>query len=72
MTEVENKQLMKTIFFALFKGNDKPFIEAMSEDMTWNWMGTGQWSRSFKGKPAVLNELWATVKTTLTPQFKVC
>ena len=34
-------------------------------------MGTGQLSKTFKGKSSVLNELWAAVKTTLTPPFEV-
>jgi ketosteroid isomerase-like protein len=71
MSAIDNKQLMQDIFSELSKGNDKPFIEAMAEDMQWTWMGTGQWSKTFKGKPSVLNELWGAVKTTLTQQFKV-
>jgi len=71
MNTTENKQLMKDIFSELSKGNDKLLIAAMSENMQWNWMGTGQWSKSFKGKSTVLNELWAAVKTTLTQPFKV-
>lgn len=50
MSSTDNKQLMQDIFSGLSKGNDKPFIEAMAEDTQWTWMGTGQWSRTFKGK----------------------
>lgn len=71
MSALENKQLMQDIFFELSKGNDKPFIEAMSDDMQWNWMGTGQWSKTFKGKSTVINELWAAVKTTINQPFKL-
>lgn len=62
---------MQAIFSELEKGNDKPFLEAMADDMRWIWMGTGQWSKVFDGKKAVLNGLWAAVKTTLVPPFKV-
>ena len=71
MSTTENKQLMQDIFSELSKGNDKSFIEAMAEDMQWTWMGTGQWSKTFKGKASVTGELWAAVKTTITEPFKV-
>ena len=71
MTTTENKQLMQDIFSELSKGNDKPFIEAMGEDFQWTWMGSGQWSKTFKGKESVLNELWSAVKTTINQPFKV-
>lgn len=66
-----NKQLMQNIFLELSKGNDKVFIEAMDEDMKWTWMGSGQWSKTFNGKKAILQELWSAVKKTLVPPFKV-
>lgn len=71
MSAAENKQLMQNIFSELSNGNDKPFLEAMDEDMQWTWMGSGQWSKTFAGKQAVLNELWSAVKTTLAPPYKV-
>lgn len=39
--------------------------------MQWTWMGTGQWSKTFKGKSSVLNELWAAVKSTINQPFTV-
>ncbi len=71
MNTISNKQLMQDIFSELSKGNDKPFIDAMADDMQWTWMGSGQWSKTFKGKESVLNELWSAVKTTLIPPYKV-
>ena len=71
MGAIENKQLMQDIFSELSKGNDKPFVDAMAEDMQWTWMGSGQWSKTFSGKKAVLDELWTAVKTTLVPPYKV-
>lgn len=71
MTAISNKQLMQEIFSALSEGNLEPFIEAMADDMKWTWMGTGQWSHTFKGKQSVVNELLAAVKETLTEPFEV-
>lgn len=71
MSSHKNKQLMQDIFSELSKGNDKPFVEAMAEDMQWIWMGSGPWSKTFAGKQAVLDELWSAVRATLVPPYKV-
>jgi ketosteroid isomerase-like protein len=71
MSTSENKQLMQNIFTEISEGNLDPFIDAMAEDMQWTWMGTEQWSHTFKGKESVVNELLAAVKETLTEPFEV-
>ena len=71
MSTSKNKQLMQDIFSELSKGNDHPFIEAMADEMKWVWMGSGQWSKTFNGKKAVLDELWSAVRKTLKPPYKV-
>ena len=71
MRVTENKQLMEVIFSELSLGNDKPFLEAMAEDIQWRWMDSGQWAKTFTGKPSVVNDLWAAVKTTLRQPYKV-
>ena len=62
---MSNKQIMQAVLSELSIGNDKPLIDAMSEDMQWNWMGTGPWAKSFTGKSAVVHELLAAAKTTI-------
>jgi uncharacterized protein len=57
MGAAENKQLMRHIFSELSKGNAKPFVESMAEDFRWIVTGTTQWSKTYEGKQAVLNEL---------------
>lgn len=71
MRAAENKKMIQDIFSELSKGNDKPFLEAMAEEMQWHWMGTGPWSKTFKGKSSVINELWSAVKATITQPSKV-
>jgi len=71
MSTADNKKLMIFIFGELSKGNDIPFLDAMAEDMQWTWMGSGQWSRTFKGKQSVLGELWSAVRTTLRSPYKI-
>jgi ketosteroid isomerase-like protein len=71
MNAESNKRLMQEIFAGLSKGNDQLFIDAMADEFQWHWMGSGQWSKIFNGKSSVLNELWAAVRTTLVPPYKV-
>ncbi|GAB2794043.1 nuclear transport factor 2 family protein [Rhabdobacter roseus] len=68
---MNNRGIITEIFSELSKGNDEPFLESMSEDMQWNWMGSGAWSKSFVGKPQVLNDLWANVRATLKQPYQV-
>jgi ketosteroid isomerase-like protein len=57
MSAAENKQLMQNIFSELAKGNGKPFVEAMADDFCWTVTGSTKWSRTYRGKQAVLTEL---------------
>lgn len=60
---------MKDIFFDMSEGTLESFIDAMAEDMEWIWMGTGQWSHTFKGKESGV--ILAAIKSTLTEPFEV-
>lgn len=71
MSATANKQLMQNIFAEMANGNLDPFVDAMAEDMEWTWMGTEHWTRTFKGKDSVVNELLAAVKSTLNEPFEV-
>jgi hypothetical protein len=68
---MDNKHRMQEIFAAMANGTLEPLFAAMAEDMQWRWMGTDQWSRTFEGKAAVVNELFGAVTDTLTPVFSV-
>jgi len=62
---------MQNIFAEMAKGNLDPFVDIMAEDMQWSWMGTENWTRTFKGKESVVNELLAGVKETLMESYEV-
>jgi uncharacterized protein len=59
---MNNKQLMQNIFAELTKGNSRPLVEAMDEDFCWTIRGSTPWSRAYRGKQAVLNELFAALR----------
>ena len=56
-TTQSNKQLMQSIFAELAKGNGKPFVAAMADDFCWIIPGHSTWSRTWRGKQQVIDEL---------------
>ncbi|HMJ14403.1 MAG TPA: nuclear transport factor 2 family protein [Polyangiaceae bacterium] len=52
-----NKALLQNVFLELANGNGRPFLDLMAEDMTWTVLGTTTWSRSYRGKRAVVEDL---------------
>ena len=71
-TTQRNKQLMQAIFAELAQGNGRPFRDAMADDFCWKIAGQGAWSREWKGKQAVLQDLlkplYERFETTYTNQ----
>jgi ketosteroid isomerase-like protein len=62
MSTALNKQLLQDIFAELTKSNAKPFVHAMADDFRWTILGATAWSRTYQGKHAVLNELFAALR----------
>jgi len=56
-TTETNRQHMRQVMAELDRGNGKPFIEAMADDVSWTIPGDTPWSRTYRGKQAVLDEL---------------
>jgi uncharacterized protein len=69
MSAAENKQLMQNIFSELSKGNGKPFVEAMADDFCWTVTGSTKWSRTYRGKEAVLTELLMPLNSQFADQY---
>ena len=57
MSAAENKRMMQGIFEELAKGNGRPFVDSLATDFSWTIMGTTKWSRIYRGKRAVVDEL---------------
>jgi uncharacterized protein len=69
MAAAENKQLIQNVYSELAKGNSKPFVEAMADDVRWIMMGSTKWSRTYRGKQAVLAELLAPLRAQFAGQY---
>jgi ketosteroid isomerase-like protein len=67
----DGKKLVMDVMAALADGDDRPFLDAMHNDMKWTWMGSGGLSKTFDGKESVLHELWKSVKTDIAQPFRV-
>jgi uncharacterized protein len=57
MNTIGNKQLVAHIFDRLAQGDGKPFLDSMAEDICWRVTGTTRWSKTYRGKRAVREEL---------------
>jgi ketosteroid isomerase-like protein len=65
MSATENKRLLQAIFAETARGNGRPFVEALAEDVRWSIIGSTAWSRSYQGKAAVLAELLGPLNAQL-------
>ena len=59
------------IMQAMQDGRATPLFEAMADEVTWRWMGTGQWSKTFVGKQAIIDTLFGGEQETLGPSSSI-
>ena len=71
MSAAENKKLLQDVFTELAKGNSRPFVDSLSDEVRWTIMGTTKWSRTFDGKRAVLAELLAALRAQIADRVRV-
>lgn len=65
-----NKQLIQSMFDELARGNSRPFVELMADDIRWTVMGRTRWSRAYHGKTAVLNDLLGVLRSRLDGVYR--
>lgn len=61
MDAADNKQLVRQLYAELSKGNTKPFIDCLAEDIRWTVIGTTKFSGTIEGKQNVVNKLFNRV-----------
>ena len=57
MDATENKALVQEVFDELARGNGRPFVDLLAEDVCWSIIGTTDWSGSWEGKASVRAKL---------------
>jgi ketosteroid isomerase-like protein len=65
MSAVENKKLMQNIFARIAAGDRAAFVDCLADDVTMRVTGQYSWSRTFKGKTALLRDLYGYLSTLL-------
>jgi ketosteroid isomerase-like protein len=65
MSAETNKKLMEDIFARIAAGDRAAFVSALADDVTMRVTGQYSWSRTFKGKAALLRELYGYLQTLL-------
>jgi ketosteroid isomerase-like protein len=61
----ENKKLMESIFAGVAAGDRSALVDCLADDVTMRVTGQYSWSRTFKGKAALLRELYGYLQTLL-------
>ena len=75
MSALENKKLMQEIFAAAGNPDSAArdralFIATLADDATWTVTGQYSWSRTFKGRESILNDLHGHVRSRLADRTR--
>jgi ketosteroid isomerase-like protein len=65
-----NRARLEHVFAETAKGNGRAFLDAFAEDANWTITGTTGWSKTYRGKPAILNDLIAPLRRVLATPLK--
>ena len=61
---------LEHVFAQTAKGDGRPFLDAFAEDASWTVTGTTGWSKTYRGKTAILSDLIAPLRRVLAPPLK--
>jgi uncharacterized protein len=61
------KKRLEFVFGETAKGNGQPFLDALAEDAEWTVIGSTGWSKTYRGKAAILSDLIAPLRRVLAP-----
>jgi uncharacterized protein len=64
-----NKQLLQDIFAGLAKGDSRPFVDSLADDFSWTLTGTTKWSRTYRGKTSVMQDLMRPLFAQFADQY---
>ena len=70
MSTSENKQLIQEIFAELAKGNSEALVEALADNVVWHVTGTTKFSKSYRGKASLMNDLVGPLFSQFEDQYR--
>lgn len=65
MSAADNKKLMENIFARIREGDRSLFVASLADDVTMTVTGQYSWSQTFRGKEAVVRDLYCYVRSLL-------
>src|SRR5580658_8270625 len=51
------KEVLEYAFRETAKGNGRPFVDMLADDVEWSIIGSTEWSETFRGKSSVIADL---------------
>lgn len=69
MTTENNKRLMQQLFAELAQGNSGALVEMLADDVVWTVTGTTRFSKAYRGKATLIEELVGPLFAQLEGQF---
>ncbi|MEQ1517577.1 MAG: nuclear transport factor 2 family protein [Usitatibacteraceae bacterium] len=69
MSATENKRHLQNVFNEMAKGNTAPFLNCLAEDICWRFMGSTKWTKTYRGKKSVLQDLLAPLAAQFASQY---
>jgi uncharacterized protein len=64
------RKRLEFIFSETASGNWQPFVDALAEDAEWSVIGSTGWSKTYRGKPQIMSDLFAPLRRVLTAPRK--
>jgi uncharacterized protein len=50
------REVLEHAFRETAKGNGRPFVDMLADDVEWSIIGSTEWSETFRGKSSVIGE----------------
>jgi uncharacterized protein len=70
-TQIDSpKKRLEYIFGETARGNGQPFLDALADDAEWTVIGSTGWSKTYRGKHEILDNLIAPLRRVLAPPRK--
>lgn len=65
-----NKEIMTGLYAEIAKGNGRPYVEALADDVTFRAIGSNSWSMKITGKENLIREIYARVRDRMDGSLK--
>jgi len=65
-----SRKIVEQVFAALGEGDARPLVSAMRDDVRWTVAGSAPWARTYDGRKAVVEELFATLSARMAGRIR--